>query len=110
MLDQNNTTFATHCYLTMLRFVTLVYIDKSTDIIDRLFYAWSTVFICRYWWAWLRYKIVLDIEPKSRQNRKPVIKKMQQYFCNFSGLNIYRNKCAHFNIYFIISTEQKITS
>lgn len=86
MFDENKTTFATHCYLTMLRYVTLAYIDKSTNILDRLFYAWSIVFICRYWWIWLKYKTVLNIESKPRENKKPIIKNMQKYFITFPAL------------------------
>lgn len=83
MLDENEKASATHCYLTMLHYVTLAYIDKTTNILERLFYAWSIVFICRYWWIWLRYKIMLDIEPKAHQNRKPIIKTLQPYFITF---------------------------
>lgn len=34
-----------------MRFVRLAYVDKSTDIIDRLYYAWCAVFTVRIWWA-----------------------------------------------------------
>jgi hypothetical protein len=45
-----------------MRFVRLAYIEKSTDIIDRLYYAWCAVFIIRIWSASLEKADPHDVE------------------------------------------------
>jgi hypothetical protein len=45
-----------------MRFVRLAYIEKSTDIIDRLYYAWCAVFIARIWSASLEKADLHDLE------------------------------------------------
>jgi hypothetical protein len=45
-----------------MRFVRLAYIEKSTDIIDRLYYAWCAVFITRIWSASLEKADLQDIK------------------------------------------------
>ena len=54
LLGDNDEALATHCYLSIIRFVILAYIDKATDTMQRLFYAWSAVFVCRFWWMWIQ--------------------------------------------------------
>ncbi|CAF4170964.1 unnamed protein product [Rotaria sp. Silwood2] len=41
-------------YLRLLRSVMIAYIDKETSSIDRLFHAWFSVFVCRWWYIWLQ--------------------------------------------------------
>ncbi len=36
MLNQNKETAATHCYLTILHFITVAYIDKTTNILKKI--------------------------------------------------------------------------
>jgi hypothetical protein len=83
MLNQNKETAATHCYLTILHFITVAYIDKTTNILKRLFYAWSTVFISRFWWMWLRYKFAIQVETSVRQIRRPSLKTIEKHFMTF---------------------------
>lgn len=45
-----------------MRFVRLAYIEKSTCIIDRLYYAWCSVFITRIWSASLEKANLHDLE------------------------------------------------
>ena len=45
-----------------MRFVRLAYIEKSTPIIDRLYYAWCAVFIVRIWSASLEKADLHDLE------------------------------------------------
>jgi len=37
MLEKNKKTLGTQCYLTILHFVTLAYIDKTKNVLERLF-------------------------------------------------------------------------
>ncbi|CAF3344806.1 unnamed protein product [Rotaria sp. Silwood2] len=41
-------------YLRLLRSVMIAYIDKETSSIDRLYHAWFSVFVCRWWYIWLQ--------------------------------------------------------
>lgn len=45
-----------------MRFVRLAYIEKSTPIIDRLYYAWCAVFIVRIWSASLEKADLHDLK------------------------------------------------
>jgi hypothetical protein len=45
-----------------MRFVRLAYIEKTTSIIDRLYYAWCAVFTIRIWSASLEKASVGDIQ------------------------------------------------
>jgi len=45
-----------------MRFVRLAYIEKSTCIIDRLYYAWCAVFIIRIWSAFLEKSDLNDLQ------------------------------------------------
>ncbi|CAF3980166.1 unnamed protein product [Rotaria sp. Silwood1] len=83
MLDQNENSFGTHCYLTILRFVTITYIDKATNILMRIFYAWSTVFISRLWFTWIRYKLMIQEQKKIQQNQRPSYKAIEHHFMTF---------------------------
>ncbi len=80
MLNQDKKAYGTHCYLTILRFVTIAYIDKTTPILKRIFYAWSVVFICRFWWTWLRYKLINQTKTTMRQTERPSVKKIEEHF------------------------------
>ncbi|CAF1380354.1 unnamed protein product [Adineta steineri] len=83
MLNENKNSYATHCYLTILRYVTLSYIDKTTNILTRLFYAWSTVFISRFWLTWLKYKLMINTKQKYGLNLIPTLKKIEHHFMTF---------------------------
>ncbi|CAF4092072.1 unnamed protein product [Rotaria sp. Silwood2] len=87
MLNQNKSTSATHCYLTILHFVTLAYIDKSTNIVSRLFYAWSIVFICRFWLTWLKFKLINHTKTTGRHVRMPSLKEIQKHFITFAAFH-----------------------
>ncbi|CAF1002645.1 unnamed protein product [Rotaria sordida] len=78
MLEKNKKTLGTQCYLTILHFVTLAYIDKSKNVLERLFYSWSIVFISRFWWIWLKYKL-------STQTQQPSSRKIEQHFMTYSS-------------------------
>jgi len=53
-----------------MRFVRLAYIEKTTSIIDRLYYAWCAVFTIRIWSASLEKASVGDIQ-QTRSSRFP---------------------------------------
>jgi hypothetical protein len=87
MLDQHKSTFGTHSYLKILQFVTIAYIDKTTYILKRLFYAWSSVFICRFWLTWLKYESMINTKTTNRQARMPPSRELEQHFITFAAFN-----------------------
>ena len=44
---------ATLIYIKLLRAVIDAYIEKSTGLMDRIFHAWTAVFISRLWLVWI---------------------------------------------------------
>ncbi|CAF1567070.1 unnamed protein product, partial [Didymodactylos carnosus] len=48
MLTENSNTTATRFYLTIIHLTILAYIDKTTSVSDRIYFAWITVFMCRF--------------------------------------------------------------
>ncbi|CAF4031753.1 unnamed protein product, partial [Rotaria sp. Silwood1] len=87
ILDENQSTFATHCYLTILHYVTIAYVDKTTHILQRSFYAWSTVFICRFWLTWLKYKLIIYTKTTVRQAQIPPLKEIEKHFITFAAFH-----------------------
>jgi hypothetical protein len=54
--SMNNTfpnTNGIYVYLKLIESVINAYCSKNTLITDRLYYSWFSVFICRFWRAWL---------------------------------------------------------
>jgi hypothetical protein len=54
-------TEGTIVYLRLLRSIMIAYIDKETTCIDRLYHAWLSVFICRWWYIWLEHMSKVDL-------------------------------------------------
>jgi len=51
-----------YAYLRLIECIILAYCEKNISLTDRLHYAWLSVFICRFWRAWLstQYKQTLE--------------------------------------------------
>jgi hypothetical protein len=49
-------------YLHLLRSIIIAYIDKETSMIDRMYHAWFSVFVCRWWRAWLENMSKYDLD------------------------------------------------
>ncbi|CAM4783358.1 unnamed protein product [Rotaria magnacalcarata] len=58
---------ATQVYLQIIQFIRFAYVDKSPNIIDRLYYAWCAVFIVRMWSAWIESTRIADLKEKISQ-------------------------------------------
>ena len=56
MLKSDHGSYATYVYMKLLRYIIDAFINKATSIRDRLYFAWTTVFVCRLWRAWLNVK------------------------------------------------------
>lgn len=54
----------TYVYLKLIQSVMIAYHDRNIYILDRLYHAWLSVFICRLWFAWL------DMTTKEKLQRK----------------------------------------
>ena len=107
LLEHNKNAFGTYCYLPMLRFVTIAYIDKTTNILQRIFHAWSVAFIFRLWFEWIRYKFVIQIRKRTDQNRMPPYKIIEHHSMTFPTLHSIEVN-AHVNFHCNISFEPKI--
>ena len=40
-------------YLRVMQSIIIAYYEKNTSLTDRVYFAWLSVFICRFWSAWL---------------------------------------------------------
>ena len=67
-------SYGMHVYLSILRSVSVAYVDKSTSIKDRLYYSWFAAFVCRIWRACLdtqeELKLDLSLSQCQRSGRK----------------------------------------
>ena len=70
--DSLPNTKATTVYLQLIRSVILAYHEKATSLTDRLYRAWLSVFICRFWRVWL------TTQYKDKLNKR--------FHCQFSAL------------------------
>ena len=69
ILKKNENMLGTHFYLSIIRFVIMAYIDRSTNVKERIYFAWCSVFLCRFWWIWLQKTF------RSRKSSKMTIAK-----------------------------------
>ncbi|CAF4339700.1 unnamed protein product, partial [Rotaria magnacalcarata] len=52
-LEDIESSQATRIYLHLLRCIVLAYVEHDTSIINRIYYSWYAVFLCRIWKNWL---------------------------------------------------------
>ena len=52
-LEDIDDSQATRIYMRLLRSIVLAYVEHNTSIIDRIYYSWFGVFLCRIWQTWL---------------------------------------------------------
>lgn len=69
ILKKNENLLGTHFYLSLIRFVIMAYIDRSTHFKERIHYEWRSVFLCCFWWIWLQKTF------RSRKSSKMTIAK-----------------------------------
>ena len=53
VLDTIDGSNATAIYIRLLRSIIDAYIDRSTSLLDRVFHAWTSVFLSRLWLVWM---------------------------------------------------------
>ena len=108
VLDTIEDSNATAIYIRLLRSIIDGYINKSTPLLDRVFHAWTSVFLSRLWLVWIDKfgKKKLDqflVETTKDWDCPPRIAKSstQQYFLTPQALySIELN--AHSFIYLIM--------
>lgn len=83
MIDQNKAAAGTHCYLSILNSVIIAYINRTTNILDRMFHAWFIVFVSRFWWTWLRFKFANHGKSTVKNNKRPSLTKIEEHFKHF---------------------------
>ncbi|CAF4854902.1 unnamed protein product, partial [Rotaria sp. Silwood2] len=81
LLYDNVDTKGTFVYLTLLKMIVKAYIDKSTNIGERIVSAWCVVFVCRLWWTWLE-KTSTRNPSKNSQTTGDRKNKINKYFTN----------------------------
>ncbi|CAF2898412.1 unnamed protein product [Rotaria sp. Silwood2] len=69
ILKQNKDTQATDVYLRLLKHIIIAYIEKTTNIKDRLHSAWAIVFTCRLWRSWIKHNTFISSN-STRKNKK----------------------------------------
>ena len=78
---------ATFVYVKLLRSVIDAYMEKSTSLLDRVFHAWTGVFISRLWLVWIDKmgknkldKLLANLTENSEEYDLPIKRTSQQYF------------------------------
>lgn len=103
----NNAT-ATLVYIKLLRCIIDAYIEKSNSLLDRIFYAWTSVFLSRLWRLWIDVmgKRKLDnlamVLTENFEDRPQLPKKeIRQYFLTTQAVYLIELN-AHCLIYLIL--------
>ncbi|CAF2961111.1 unnamed protein product [Rotaria sp. Silwood2] len=53
LLEKIPNSLGINIYLQAIRGVRLAYVEKNTNILDRIYHAWTSVFIFRLWCLWI---------------------------------------------------------
>ena len=56
ILESHDDSYATFLYIKLLRYIIDAFMNKKTSIKNRLYFAWTVVFVCRLWKVWLNAK------------------------------------------------------
>ena len=89
--------------LQMIRNIQIAFIDKQTSYIDRIQYAWKTVFLTRVWYIWLSSKTINELDSilidsfSLNVNRKRNTK--QQYFMTLATMFSIEINNSHTLVY-----------
>ncbi|CAF4702834.1 unnamed protein product [Rotaria socialis] len=81
---------ATKIYLEIIRNIRYAFINKDTNYIDRIHYAWENVFLIRFWYTWLSTKTKSELNStlaelfSSQAHKKKNTK--QQYFITLPAM------------------------
>ncbi|CAF2099826.1 unnamed protein product [Rotaria magnacalcarata] len=81
---------ATKIYLEIIRNIRYAFINKDTNYIDRIHYAWRSVFLIRFWYTWLSTKTKSELDSTiaellfSQAHKKKNTK--QQYFITLPAM------------------------
>lgn len=86
-LEKFETSEATLVYVKLLRSVIDVYIERSTGLLDRIFHAWTAVFISRLWLVWIDKmgknkldELLMVLTENTEDFDIPIKRNSQQYF------------------------------
>ena len=106
-LEKFETSEATLVYVKLLRSVIDAYIERSTGLLDRIFHAWTAVFISRLWLVWIDKmgknkldKLLMALTENTEDFDIPIKGNSQQYFLTQQAVySIEIN--AHCLVYFV---------
>ncbi|CAF1316963.1 unnamed protein product [Rotaria sp. Silwood1] len=90
ILESNDDTYATFLYIKLLRYIIDAFINKATSIRDRLYFAWTIVFVCRLWKAWLNLEFKSSTQ-KIHEGSLPSESLQIPLFSNQSRESIFRS-------------------
>ncbi|CAF0996997.1 unnamed protein product [Didymodactylos carnosus] len=104
LYDQNDTK-GTYVYLLLINLTISAFIDTTTPIDERLYYAWVVVFTSRLWWALLQHATIQNDKDDNvnRTITKATYKKKlnkRHHFMTSAYLSIEIN--AHNLLYIIL--------
>ncbi|CAF1318994.1 unnamed protein product [Rotaria sordida] len=92
LLEQIPNSLGLNIYLQAIRSVRLAYIEKDTNILDRIYHAWTSVFIFRLWLFWINAMNKNDLDLVFSQVSHYDIKSMKersqaknQYFITYQS-------------------------
>ncbi|CAF2007754.1 unnamed protein product [Rotaria magnacalcarata] len=105
LLCDNVDTKGTFIYLTLLKMIVKAYIDKSTNIGERIESAWCVVFVCRLWWTWLE-KTSTRNSSKNSQTTSDRKNQINKYFITRPAyMSVELN--AHNLLYLVLLVKQQ---
>jgi hypothetical protein len=107
-LEHIHNSNATTIYIKLLRSVIDAYIEKSTSLLDRVFHAWTSVFLSRFWLLWIEKmgkkkldNLLVKLTKNSNECYHSPKRSVQQYFLTPQAVySIELN--AHSLIYLIL--------
>ena len=74
----------------MIQNIRFAFINKETNYLDRIYFAWKSVFLIRYWYSWLSASKKIDLDSmlsKLSSGQKHEKKKTkQQYFITLPSM------------------------
>ncbi|CAF1291390.1 unnamed protein product [Rotaria magnacalcarata] len=99
-------------YIRLLRSIMIAYIEKLTTPINRLYYAWFSVFVSRLWYIWIDYMPKVDLEKSlyelsgiTTNNKK---KKKKQFFITNNAYYCIEINAHQLTYLALLVTEKKL--
>ncbi|CAM4921707.1 unnamed protein product [Rotaria socialis] len=103
---------ATQAYLQIIKCIELTFVEKSTNVIDRVYNAWCAVFIVRIWYAWLQTTNSDELNKKVSHSHSTVFNEpipKRNFFIAIPTLFSLELNAHSLTYLVVLYAEQKIT-